>query len=144
MKFRRQKRLDQGINLTPLIDVVFLLLIFFMVTTTFTKQSKLIIKLPEASGEVAQNSPQLLDLAVSAEGSYSLNGKNLINREISTIMAALKQASEGDINVPIRITPIRITADANASHQSVITAMDAAGRVGFEQLNIATQQPHEQ
>lgn len=139
MKFRRQKRLDRGINLTPLIDVVFLLLIFFMVTTTFTKQSKLIIKLPEASGEVAQNSPQLLDLAVSAEGSYSLNGKNLINREISTIMAALKQASEGDINVPIRIT-----ADANASHQSVITAMDAAGRVGFEQLNIATQQPHEQ
>ena len=139
MKFRRQKRLDQGINLTPLIDVVFLLLIFFMVTTTFTKQSKLIIKLPEASGEVAQNSPQLLDLAVSAEGSYSLNGKNLINREISTIMAALKQASEGDITVPIRIT-----ADANASHQSVITAMDAAGRVGFEQLNIATQQPHEQ
>ena len=139
MKFPRRRRADNGINLTPLIDVVFLLLIFFMVTTTFTKQSKLIIKLPEASGEVAQNSPQLLDLAVSAEGSYSLNGKNLINREISTIMAALKQASEGDINVPIRIT-----ADANASHQSVITAMDAAGRVGFEQLNIATQQPHEQ
>jgi len=139
VKFPRRRRADNGINLTPLIDVVFLLLIFFMVTTTFTKQSKLIIKLPEASGEVAQNSPQLLDLAVSAEGSYSLNGKNLINREISTIMAALKQASEGDINVPIRIT-----ADANASHQSVITAMDAAGRVGFEQLNIATQQPHEQ
>jgi biopolymer transport protein ExbD len=90
MKFRRQKRLYQGINLTPLIDVVFLLLIFFMVTTTFTKQSKLIIKLPEGSGEVAENNPQLLDLAVSAEGSYSLNGKNLINREIGTIMAALK------------------------------------------------------
>jgi biopolymer transport protein ExbD len=104
MKFRRQKRLDQGVNLTPLIDVVFLLLIFFMVTTTFTKQSKLIIKLPEASGEVAENSPQMLDLVVSAEGSYSLNGKNLINREIGTIMAALKQAAEGDITVPVRIT----------------------------------------
>jgi biopolymer transport protein ExbD len=139
MKFRRQKRLDQGVNLTPLIDVVFLLLIFFMVTTTFTKQSKLIIKLPEASGEVAENSPQMLDLVVSAEGSYSLNGKNLINREIGTIMAALKQAAEGDITVPVRIT-----ADANARHQSVITAMDAAGRLGLEQLNIATQQPQEQ
>ena len=119
--------------------MVFLPLIFFTVTTRFTKQSKLIIKLPEASGEVAENSPQMLDLVVSAEGSYSLNGKNLINREIGTIMAALKQAAEGDITVPVRIT-----ADANARHQSVITAMDAAGRLGLEQLNIATQQPQEQ
>lgn len=138
MKFHRRRRADNGINLTPLIDVVFLLLIFFMVTTTFTKESRLLIELPEADGEVAESSPGSLELVISKDGSYAVNGQNLINRDIRTIMAALKDASQGNAD-----TPLVITADAQATHQAVISAMDAAGRLGFKQLNIATQQAAE-
>ena len=89
MKFHRRRRADNGINLTPLIDVVFLLLIFFMVTTTFTKETRLLIELPEASGEVADSSPATLELVIAKDGNYAVNGQNLINRDIKTIMAAL-------------------------------------------------------
>ena len=135
MKFHRRRRGDNGINLTPLIDVVFLLLIFFMVTTTFTKETRLLIDLPEANGEVADSTPATLELVIAKDGSYAVNGQNLINRDIKTIMAALREASSGNTDLPLVIT-----ADAQATHQAVITAMDAAGRLGFSQLNIATQQ----
>ena len=139
MKFRRKSKQDNGINLTPLIDVVFLLLIFFMVTTTFTKETRLLITLPEANGAPAQEAAEPLELQVNAEGNYAVNGQNLINREIKTIMAALKDASGGNVEMPLIIT-----ADAQASHQSVVVAMDAAGQLGFSRLNIATQQTQEQ
>jgi biopolymer transport protein ExbD len=135
MKFHRKRRPDSGINLTPLIDVVFLILIFFMVTTTFTKETRLLINLPEASGQVADSSPATLELVIAKDGSYAVNGQNLINRDIKTIMAALRDASGDNADIPLVIT-----ADAEATHQAVITAMDAAGRLGFNQLNIATQQ----
>jgi biopolymer transport protein ExbD len=139
VKFRRKPKLDNGINLTPLIDVVFLLLIFFMVTTSFNKQTRLVLKLPEAAGEPVVEQVDRLDLLISREGIYSLNGENLINSEIKTIMAALKDASGGDSGIPLSIT-----ADANATHQSVITALDAASQLGFEKLNINTQRSREQ
>jgi len=139
VKFRRKPKLDNGINLTPLIDVVFLLLIFFMVTTSFNKQTRLVLKLPEAAGEPVVEQVYRLDLLISREGIYSLNGENLINSEIKTIMAALKDASGGDSGIPLSIT-----ADANATHQSVITALDAASQLGFEKLNINTQRSREQ
>ena len=139
MKFRRKSKQDNGINLTPLIDVVFLLLIFFMVTTTFTKETRLLITLPEANGEHAEETAQTLELLVNAEGNYAVNGQNLINREIKTIMAALQDASGGNVEMPLIIT-----ADAQASHQAVVIAMDAAGQLGFSRLNIATQQTQEQ
>jgi len=139
VKFRRKSKQDNGINLTPLIDVVFLLLIFFMVTTTFTKETRLLITLPEANGEPAEETAQTLELLVNAEGNYAVNGQNLINREIKTIMAALKDASGGNVEMPLIIT-----ADAQASHQAVVIAMDAAGQLGFSRLNIATQQTQEQ
>lgn len=139
MKFRRKAKLDNGINLTPLIDVVFLLLIFFMVTTTFTKETRLLISLPEANGVPAEDALQSVELLVNAEGNYAVNGENLINREIKTIMAALKDASGGNIEMPLIIT-----ADADATHQAVVIAMDAAGQLGFSKLNIATQQTQEQ
>ena len=139
MKFPRSAKPDTGINLTPLIDVVFLLLIFFMVTTTFTRETRMLITLPEADGEALVSEQQVvLELVVSRDGSYSVNGQNLINGDIKTIMAALKEASEGNKDIPLMIT-----ADAQSTHQAVITAMDAAGRLGFETLNIATQQPQE-
>jgi biopolymer transport protein ExbD len=139
VKFRRRSKQDNGINLTPLIDVVFLLLIFFMVTTTFTKETRLLITLPEANGEPAEETAQTLELLVNAEGNYAVNGQNLINREIKTIMAALQDASGGNVEMPLIIT-----ADAQASHQAVVIAMDAAGQLGFSRLNIATQQTQEQ
>ena len=138
MKFRRSRKPDSGIDLTPLIDVVFLLLIFFMVTTTFTQETRLLISLPEAGGETVDAEPESLELTIDKEGNYALNGQSLINRDIKTIMAALKDASAGN-----RDLPVVITADAESSHQAVVSAMDAAGKLGFNQLQIATQQPNE-
>ena len=138
MKFPRRAQRDNSINLTPLIDVVFLLLIFFMVTTTFTRETRMLISLPEAEAEVMASEQSTVEVVVSKDGSYAVNGQSLINRDIKTIMAALKDASAGDSAMPLVIT-----ADAESTHQAVITAMDAAGRLGFETLNIATQQPQE-
>ena len=138
MKFPRRAQRDNSINLTPLIDVVFLLLIFFMVTTTFTRETRMLISLPEAEAEAMASEQSTVELVVSKDGSYAVNGQSLINRDIKTIMAALKDASAGNNKMPLVIT-----ADALATHQAVITAMDAAGRLGFETLNIATQQPQE-
>jgi len=138
VKFPRRARRDNSINLTPLIDVVFLLLIFFMVTTTFTRETRMLISLPEAEAEAVANEQATVELTIAKDGSYAVDGQSLINRDIKTIMAALKDASAGDNQIPLVIT-----ADALATHQAVITAMDAAGRLGFETLNIATQQPQE-
>ncbi len=138
MKFPRRARRDNSINLTPLIDVVFLLLIFFMVTTTFTRETRMLISLPEAEAKAVAHEQATVELTISKDGSYAVDGQSLINRDIKTIMAALKDASAGDSQIPLVIT-----ADALATHQAVITAMDAAGRLGFETLNIATQQPQE-
>ena len=138
MKFPRRAQRDNSNNLTPLIDVVFLLLIFFMVTTTFTRETGMLISLPEAQAESPSREPVTLELVIAKEGNYAVNGQSLINRDIKTIMAALKDASAGDNQMPLVIT-----ADAQSTHQAVITAMDAAGRLGFETLNIATQQPQE-
>ena len=138
MKFRRRAQRDNSINLTPLIDVVFLLLIFFMVTTTFTRETRMLISLPEAEADAMASEQTTVELMISKDGSYAVNGKSFINRDIKTIMAALKDASAGDSAMPLVIT-----ADAESTHQAVITAMDAAGRLGFETLNIATQQPQE-
>ena len=135
MKFYRRRRTDNGINLTPLIDVVFLLLIFFMVTTTFTRESRLLIELPQAEAEIVDSIPTAVELVISRDGGYAVNGQNLINRDISTIMAALI-----DVAGEARDIPLVITADAEASHQAVVTAMDAAGKLGFTRLNISTQQ----
>ena len=138
MKFPRRAQRDNSINLTPLIDVVFLLLIFFMVTTTFTRETRMLISLPEAEAEAMATEQSTVELVVSKDGSYAVDGQSLINRDIKTIMAALKDASAGNNKMPLVIT-----ADALSTHQAVITAMDAAGRLGFETLNIATQQPQE-
>jgi biopolymer transport protein ExbD len=138
VKFPRRPQRDNSINLTPLIDVVFLLLIFFMVTTTFTRETRMLISLPEAEAESIAREEKVVELVVSKDGSYAVDGQSLINRDIKTIMAALKDASAGDNKMPLVIT-----ADALSTHQAMITAMDAAGRLGFETLNIATQQPQE-
>lgn len=136
MKFRRQTRTDEGVNLTPLIDVVFLLLIFFMVSTTFTKETHLEIDLPEASAAPASETVEQIEIIINAEGGYAVNGESLINKQLDTLRSALEKASGGDNQLPLIIT-----ADATTPHQSVVTAMDVAGQLGFVQLSITTKNP---
>ena len=138
MKFKRQIQAEDSINLTPLIDVVFLLLIFFMVSTTFTKETHLIVDLPEASGSPSIESEKNLDILIAADGSYSINGKALVNRKLETLKSALAEVAAGDFTLPMTIT-----ADAKTSHQAVVTAMDAAGQLGFVHLSITTRKPSE-
>lgn len=136
MQFRRQPRETEGVNLTPLIDVVFLLLIFFMVSTTFTKETHLSVDLPEAEGQVSVENPEQVEILISAEGDYSVNGQSLVNTKVVTLLSALQKVSEGDNQ-----RPLIITADAKAPHQAVVRAMDAAGQLGFVHLSITTRHP---
>jgi len=135
MKFTRQSSEEVGVNLTPLIDVVFLLLIFFMVTTTFTRDSNLLINLPEASGDPLDVLPEQIEILVARNGAYSVNGRGLVNNQLGTLMNAIEEISAGDNSLPIIIT-----ADADTSYQSVVTVMDAVSQLGFSRLNIVTRE----
>lgn len=136
MKFKRQQRTEDFVNLTPLIDVVFLLLIFFMVSTTFTKETHLKVDLPEANGQVSVADNKALDILITTDGSYSVNGQALINKQPETLRSALQKLSDGD-----NTRPLTITADANVAHQAVVTAMDVAGQLGFVHLSMTTRKP---
>ena len=136
MKFKRAVREGLTINMTPLIDVVFLLLIFFMVTTTFSRETRLMVNLPEADAELTNADVTSIEIIVARDGTYSINGKALINNRIETLIRGLELESAGD-----RGLPIVLIADAEATHQSVVTAMDGIGRTGFTRLSIATQRP---
>jgi biopolymer transport protein ExbD len=138
LKFKRSKREELAINMTPLIDVVFLLLIFFMVTTTFSRETRLLVNLPEANAEAAQSNPSQIEILVSRDGSYSINGRALVNSRIETLVHGLEIESGGD-----RSLPILLIADAEATHQSVVTAMDGIGQSGFTRMSIATQRPQQ-
>jgi len=138
VKFQRRIQEELQINLTPLIDVVFLLLIFFMVTTTFTRETRLAVNLPEADGEPVQESPRSIEISVSQNGSYAIDGRPLVNAQLDTLMRALEEISAGDRDIALILI-----ADADATHQSVVTAMDAIGQSGFSRLSIATRKPEE-
>ena len=133
MKFRRQKGEEIGVNLTPLIDVVFLLLIFFMVSTTFKKESHISLNLPESSVEPSAGEPTRIEIIISAEGDYAINNQGLVNKKFETLLAAIKKIAKGDSEMPVMIS-----ADALAPHQAVVTAMDAAGKLGHTRLSITT------
>ena len=138
MRFKRPKivEIDLGSSIVNMVDVLLLLLIFFMISTTFTKKAELSITLPEASGAATQQSPKQLEIFVTAQGRYSVNDRALVNDELPTLKAALQELSEGD-----QTLPLVITADANTPHQAVVRAMDAAGQLGFSHLSLTTQQP---
>ncbi|SFR48392.1 biopolymer transport protein ExbD [Marinobacter daqiaonensis] len=134
MKFKRQRSQEVGVDLTPLIDVVFLLLIFFMVSTTFTRESHLNIQLPEARGEAAETEVSEIDVVVNADGHYIVNDRSLVNNQRKTLEQAIREASGGETGVPFIIT-----ADARTPHEFVVRAMDVAGELGFTQLSITTE-----
>jgi biopolymer transport protein ExbD len=134
VKLSTQSRPEPDVNLTPLIDVVFLLLIFFMVSTSFVKQSQITIRLPEAeSTAMVEEPPEQIDIMITEQGTYLVNGRELINNRPETIRNALQRVSAGNTSLPLTIS-----ADANARHQHVVTAMDVAGRLGFVRISIAT------
>lgn len=136
MKFRARRRTPIEANLTPLIDVVFLLLIFFMVSTTFTHENQMRINLPEAQAEASQAEDSQINLMIMQDGAYSINGRSVANRDIETLMEALSLEAGGDLE-----QAVVISADSETTHQSVVRAMDAAGRLGLTQIRITSQEP---
>lgn len=140
MKFARRGSSEATVELTPLIDVVFLLLIFFMVSTTFIRETQLKIDLPEASGELLEIDDDMLEITIDILGDYAVNDRLLVNNEIRTLVRALKEVlaeREG-------VSRVIVTADANTPHQAVVRAMDAAGKVGLTRISITTKQPTEE
>ncbi len=133
MNLRPTPKEAVDINLTPLIDVVFLLLIFFMVSTTFDRESELSIELPSASAEPRKQQPDSIQVAIDAQGRFYVNGRQLLNTQSQTIRQALKSAA-GDNESP----PVIINADAKTPYQSVVHIMDVARKLGFVRLTFAT------
>ena len=139
MKISSQQPENRKLNLTPLIDVVFLLLIFFMVSTTFEKQAKLKIELPEASAKPVASEQQDLIISISEKGVFFVNNNELINAQSQSLKNALQQIVKDS-----RDMPVIIRADANVAHKHVIMAMDVLGNMGFEKVSMATTQASEE
>ena len=133
MNFGRRREVEPEINVTSLIDVVLLLVMFFMVSTTFQVDSRLRVRLPESSAAAEQRVVDAVTIVITADGAYRVNDRALVNRSPETLRAALDKVAGG-----ARGQAITIRADARATHQAVVTAMDIAGKVGFAQVNIAT------
>jgi len=138
MNFSRRNKQPLEITLTPMIDVVFLLLIFFMVTTTFSQQSELKINLPEAKGAEAESKEKMIVLTINADGLYFINGDDglphqLVNQKNDTLRRALIQTAGNT-----RLIPFVISADSKTDHQSVVTVLDIASQLGFKKITFAT------
>ena len=136
MNFRPRQQEEIDVNLTPLIDVVFLLLIFFMVTTTFDKSAEIKIDLPTADSMVSSQKSEKLELVIDSQGRYYIDGREVLNNKPETLFQAMKHVLDERETVPSLI----ISADASANYQSVITAMDIAGRLGLKNFSMATAQ----
>jgi len=134
VKLKQSTREQPDVNLTPLIDVVFLLLIFFMVSTTFQQDSELSIELPEASTEAPPEADRNIRVAIDAQGRFYINGRQLVNTQTATLKQALKSALGGHETLPVVIN-----ADRQSSYQSVVTVMDTALSLGLVQLKFTHQ-----
>ncbi len=132
--FTRQKKQEVNVNLTPLIDVVFLLLIFFMVSSTFTRETQIKLDLPKASIEPLEIKTVTLEISIDKEGRFFVNGEGVANRTIETLKKAISTILEENPQVSVIIS-----ADANTPYQSVVTAMDATSQLGIQNLKMATQ-----
>jgi len=133
MNFKPQRNEEVNLDITPLIDVVFLLLIFFMVSTTFEHNAEINITLPESTEELSKAKPDAINIGIDAQGNIYINERPLLNTQLRTIMDALSEAVVG-LDEP----PVIISADGQASHQSVIKVMDAARQIGLIRITFAT------
>lgn len=133
-----RRREEPDVNLTPLIDVVFLLLIFFMVSTTFTQESEISIDLPEAKGKLESTERTVVEISIDAQGRYFINRQQVLNSQLETVKRAISKAAAG-----AKEPQLIISADRNTPHQAVIRAMDAARQLGYVHLTFATQKSAE-
>jgi len=136
LKLRDSRKEDPEINLISLIDVVLLLLIFFMMSSTFVQEGRMQVQLPNAIEEHRAGRVEPIVVTVSAQGSYRVNERELANSSRDTLRRAVAEVA-GEA----RDARVVLRADARATHQAVVTAMDVLGRMGFAQLDIATVQP---
>ena len=134
MNFKSKNRDEFNLDITPLIDVVFLLLIFFMVSTTFKHESEINITLPSASNKIVSEKQDAINVGLDLAGSIYIDGKKLINSEFKTIKAALFDKIK-DSKKP----PVIISADANVRYQSVIYLLDTLRQLGLVKITYATQ-----
>ena len=139
MNFRRKKREKLDITLISMIDVLFVLLLFFMVSTTFNRNTEVKVTLPEADGAEAEQTPKMVTLTIDANGTYYLKGDDglpheLINQQLETLKQELLKLAEQS-----RDQPFIINADGKTPYQAVITALEAAGDVGFSHITFAAQ-----
>lgn len=138
MNLRQSPGDDPEVNLTPLIDVVFILLIFFMVSTTFQKESEIKIELPEASGEPLEERKEQLEIVIDGDGRYFIDEQQVVNTELGTLKKAIQKflGEQNDI-------PVVIRADRTTPYEAVIRAMDATAQLGLVNMSLATSQPEE-
>ena len=134
MNFRPRAKEEPEINLIPFIDVLLVILIFMMLTTTYSKFTELQLTLPVADAEQQRDHPKEVIVAVAADGRYAVNKTGLEGKSVDVLAAALRDAAKaGPGSIVI------ISADATAPHQAVVTVMEAARRVGLTQITFATQ-----
>jgi len=131
----RSRRADSEpeINLVPLIDVILVLIIFFVITTTFDLNSALKLELPQASAEQSEAPEHALSVLVNAEGRYFIDEHEALRTDVESLKRTIIEVAGDD-----RQRPVLLRADARTSHQAVVTAMDALGQLGFRQISIAT------
>ena len=134
MRFRRRRSEEPEINLIPFIDVLLVILIFLMLSTTYSKFTEMQLRLPVADTETQRDYPKEVVVAVGSDGSYTVNRNAVDGRSVEAVVAALLQAAKAG-----KDTVVIISADASARHQSVITVMEAARRAGLTQITFATQ-----
>jgi len=137
VKLRQTSSEDEpAVNLTPLIDVVFILLIFFMVSTTFQRESEIKIELPEASSEPVEEKEDVLEIVIDIEGHYFIDEQQVVNTELETLKTAIQKFLGGQTEMPVVIR-----ADRSTPYEAVVRAMDATAQLGLLQMSLATNQP---
>lgn len=134
MKFRHRPAEEPEINLIPFIDVLLVILIFLMLSTTYSKFTELQVSLPTADADNLKDRPREIVVAVSADGRYVVNSQAVEGRAVELLSGALSQAAAGNSDLTVVVS-----ADAAAAHQSVINVMDAARRAGLSRLTFAAQ-----
>ena len=134
MRIRDDRAHDEPeINLVPLIDVILVLIIFFVITTTFDSRSTLQLQLPSATGEPAAEQTKALSVLINAEGRYFVGEQEVLRTDIDALKQALTEVAGSD-----RGRAVLLRADARTPHQAVVTALDALGQLGFRRISIAT------
>ncbi len=134
MRIRDRRASDEPeLNLVPLIDVILVLIIFFVITTTFDARSVMQLELPQASAAPSENQTHALSVLVNADGRYFIDDREALRTDVESLKRTIHEVAGDD-----RARPVLLRADARTPHQAVVTAMDALGQLGFRQISVAT------